>query len=64
MGNKKNSITVTVSPEAWKALIVLSCATILTLYVHTAVAPAFPNITQHPNTTTTLHHRFSLSTCS
>ena len=46
MGNKKNGITVIVSPEAWKALIVLSCATILTLYVHTAVAPAFPNITQ------------------
>ena len=46
MGNKKNSITVTVSPEAWEALIVLSCATILTLYVHTAVTPASPNITQ------------------
>ena len=63
-GKQENSITVIVSPEGWKALIVLSCAMILTLYVHTAVAPAFPNITQHPNTTTTLHHRFSLSTCS
>jgi hypothetical protein len=45
MGNKKNSTTGAVSPEARKSLIALSCVTILTLYVHTALAPALPNIT-------------------
>jgi hypothetical protein len=45
-GEKKSSIPVTVSPEAWKDLIVLSCATTLTLYVPIALTPALPNIMQ------------------
>ncbi len=36
----------TVSVEARNALIVLSCASVLTLHVHTALAPALPNIIQ------------------
>jgi MFS family permease len=40
---------MTVSVEARNALIVLSCASILTLHVHTALAPALPNIIQFFN---------------
>ncbi len=64
MGNKKNSITVTVSPRARKALIVLSCATILTLYVHTALAPARPNTIQAFGISYDLEYGFSQFTCS
>jgi hypothetical protein len=53
-GKQENSITVTVSLEAKKALIVLGCVTIFTLYASTALAPALPNIsTLLPNASIT-----------
>jgi MFS family permease len=47
--NSNNTVTIAVSPQARKALIVLCSATILTLYLHTALAPALPNIIQSFN---------------
>lgn len=44
MKNGNSALQVTVSPEAKKALLVLCFATILTLHLHAALAPALPNI--------------------
>lgn len=48
--NKDNSTGVTVSSYARNSLIILSAATILTLYLHTALAPALPDLLQSFNT--------------
>jgi MFS family permease len=46
---KNNGQTVTVTSQARNSLIILSAATILTLYLHTALAPALPDIIQSFN---------------